>query len=107
MCKTAEPPGVTLFPVAIASAWNVQGRRAIDEARRQLGVDLPATPNAATGTGDATALWLGPESVETTHVYLHADLNLKEQALAKTSALGLKPGRFRADDDLVAFLEAL
>ncbi len=53
------------------------------------------------------ALWLGHESVETTHVYLHADLNLKEQALAKTSALGLKPGRFRADDDLVAFLEAL
>ncbi len=53
------------------------------------------------------ALWLGHESVETTHVYLHADLNLKEQALAKTSALGLKPGRFRANDDLVAFLEAL
>lgn len=53
------------------------------------------------------ALWLGHESVETTHVYLHADLNLKEQALSKTSALGLKPGRFRADDDLVAFLEAL
>jgi site-specific recombinase XerD len=53
------------------------------------------------------ALWLGHESVETTHVYLHADLNLKEQALAKTSALGLKPGRFRADDDLVAFLESL
>lgn len=53
------------------------------------------------------ALWLGHESVETTHVYLHADLNLKEQALARTSALGLKPGRFRADDDLVAFLEAL
>jgi site-specific recombinase XerD len=53
------------------------------------------------------ALWLGHESVETTHVYLHADLNLKEQALAKTSAFGLKPGRFRADDDLVAFLEAL
>ena len=53
------------------------------------------------------ALWLGHESVETTHVYLHADLNLKERALAKTSTLGLKPGRFRADDDLVAFLEAL
>ena len=36
------------------------------------------------------------------------DLNLKEQALAKTTAaLGLKPGRFRADDELVAFLEAL
>jgi site-specific recombinase XerD len=53
------------------------------------------------------ALWLGHESVETTQVYLHADLNLKEQALARTSVLGLKPGRFRADDDLVAFLEAL
>ena len=31
------------------------------------------------------ALWLGHESVETTQIYLHADLNIKEKALARTA----------------------
>lgn len=53
------------------------------------------------------ALWLGHESPETTQVYLHADLGLKEQALARTESLGVKVGRFRPDDRLLAFLEAL
>jgi len=53
------------------------------------------------------ALWLGHESVETTQIYLHADIQLKEQALARTTPLGLKPGRFRPHDTLLAFLEAL
>jgi len=53
------------------------------------------------------ALWLGHESVETTQMYLHADLRLKERALARTAPLGLKPGRYRPDDDLLAFLESL
>jgi site-specific recombinase XerD len=53
------------------------------------------------------ALWLGHESVETTQVYLHADLRLKEQALSRTSPLGIKPGRYRPGDALLAFLEAL
>lgn len=53
------------------------------------------------------ALWLGHESVETTQVYLHADLKLKEEALAKTAPLEVPPGRYRPDDDLLAFLESL
>jgi site-specific recombinase XerD len=53
------------------------------------------------------ALWLGHESVETTQMYLHADLRLKERALERTTPLGLPPGRFRPDDKLLAFLEAL
>ncbi len=53
------------------------------------------------------ALWLGHESVETTQMYLHADLRLKEQALARTTPVGVKPGRYRPDDALLAFLEAL
>jgi hypothetical protein len=36
------------------------------------------------------ALWLGHESVETTQMYLHADLRLKEQALSRTTPLGVK-----------------
>ncbi len=53
------------------------------------------------------ALWLGHESVETTQMYLHADLRLKEEALSKVTPLDVPPGRFRPDDDLLAFLEDL
>ena len=53
------------------------------------------------------ALWLGHESVETTQMYLHADLRLKEQALSRTTPVGVRPGRYRPDDGLLAFLEAL
>jgi len=53
------------------------------------------------------ALWLGHESVETTQIYLHADVRLKERALARTDAFATKAGRFRPSDQLLAFLEAL
>ena len=53
------------------------------------------------------ALWLGHEQVETTHIYLHADLAIKEQALARTTPTDVKPGRYKAPDPLLAFLEAL
>jgi integrase/recombinase XerD len=53
------------------------------------------------------ALWLGHESVETTQMYLHADLRLKEQALARIVPLGVKPRRYRPNDRLLAFLESL
>lgn len=53
------------------------------------------------------ALWLGHEQVETTQVYLHADLKLKERALAKTSPSGTHPGTYQPPDALLAFLEGL
>jgi integrase/recombinase XerD len=53
------------------------------------------------------ALWLGHESVETTQVYVHADLRLKEKALARMTAPAANPGRYRPDDKLLAFLESL
>jgi integrase/recombinase XerD len=53
------------------------------------------------------ALWLGHERVETTHIYLHADLALKEKALARTKPPDAKPGRYRPPDTLLAFLEGL
>jgi integrase len=53
------------------------------------------------------ALWLGHESMETTQVYLHADLALKEKALAKVAPLGIKLCRYRPDDKLLAFLKVL
>lgn len=53
------------------------------------------------------ALWLGHESVETTQIYIHAHLALKETALAKTRPLEAKPRRFKADDRLLRFLSTL
>jgi integrase/recombinase XerD len=53
------------------------------------------------------ALWLGHESVETTQIYLDADLALKEQALNKASPIEAKKHRFRPDDNLLAFLKKL
>jgi len=53
------------------------------------------------------ALWLGHEQVETTQIYLHADLALKEKALARTTPVNTSPGRYQPPDTLLAFLEAL
>ena len=54
------------------------------------------------------ALWLGHESLETTQVYLHAHLALKEAALAKLHPLnGKTAGRYRPGDQLLAFLNGL
>jgi hypothetical protein len=50
------------------------------------------------------ALWLGHESVETTQMYIHADIQPKEKAMARTAPLTAPPGRYRPDDTLLAFL---
>lgn len=53
------------------------------------------------------ALWLGHENPRTTQIYLHADLSMKERALARTTPPTSKSGRFRPSDALLAFLEGL
>ena len=53
------------------------------------------------------ALWLGHESIETTQVYLDADLEMKQRILDKTTPPSGKPGRYRPDDKLLAFLKSL
>lgn len=53
------------------------------------------------------ALWLGHETTRTTQVYLHADLALKERALARTAPRTTTTRRYRAPDQLLAFLEAI
>ena len=53
------------------------------------------------------ALWLGHERLETTHQYVEADLQLKEDALRKLEPLGQRTPRFKADSSLLAFLASL
>lgn len=53
------------------------------------------------------ALWLGHESVETTQIYLDANLAIKEEILAKTRPVQSAPHRYQPDDRLMAFLRNL
>lgn len=65
-------------------------------ALQQAGVDI-----------SVIALWLGHEDIRATQTYLHADLAIKERALAAITATSAKPGRFKPSDPLLAFLETL
>lgn len=53
------------------------------------------------------ALWLGHEHLATAEIYLHADMNQKERAIALVTPPGTKPGRYRPPDPLLAFLDSL
>ena len=53
------------------------------------------------------ALWLGHEDLRTVQIYLHADLELKERALARTAPPNTRPGRYHPPDPVLAFLESL
>jgi len=63
---------------------------------RQAGVDL-----------SVIALWLGHESIETTQIYLHADLASREDAVSRLAPVQNGYRRFRADDQLLSFLNQL
>ena len=62
----------------------------------QSGVDL-----------SVIALWLGHESSSRTHIYVEADLSMKERALSKIQEPGMRNPRFRASDKVLQFLESL
>ena len=53
------------------------------------------------------ALWLGHASTNTVQIYIHADLALKERALARTAPHDAPPGRYQPDDTILAFLNTL
>jgi integrase/recombinase XerD len=53
------------------------------------------------------ALWLGHESLQATQIYIHADMAIKEQAIARMAPMDVKPGRYQPPDTLLAFLESL
>jgi len=53
------------------------------------------------------ALWLGHTNLSTVQVYLHADMALKEKALARTAPRDAPPGRYQPTDAVLAFLDGL
>lgn len=53
------------------------------------------------------ALWLGHEQTETTQIYLHADMTIKQRALDRTTPPNTQPGRYQPSDSILAFLDTL
>lgn len=53
------------------------------------------------------ALWLGHADIRSTQPYLHADMTIKERALARTTPPNVEPGRYRPTDAILTFLESL
>jgi hypothetical protein len=53
------------------------------------------------------ALWLGHADIRSTDAYIHADLTIKERALAATMPASARPGRYQPPDATLAFLESL
>ncbi|WP_327286780.1 tyrosine-type recombinase/integrase [Streptomyces sp. NBC_01198] len=53
------------------------------------------------------ALWLGHAGVRSTDAYVHADMTIKEKALALTTPATARPGRYRPTDSTLAFLDSL
>lgn len=62
--------------------------------------------HAGVDTSDI-ALWLGHEQAETTQIYLHADMTIKQRALDRTTPPNTKPGRYQPGDAILAFLDNL
>jgi integrase/recombinase XerD len=81
----------------------------LPDAGHQDRLAARAAPHRRDAGVDASviALWLGHESTDATQIDLHADIAIKERALARTTPTGVKPGRYRPTDALLAFLEQL
>jgi len=53
------------------------------------------------------ALWLGHADIRSTQPYIHADMTIKERALALTTPATVTPGRYAPTDDVLAYLDSL
>jgi site-specific recombinase XerD len=122
--ERAGQPDEPLFPTSHGRrlsrdsvAW-LLAKHATNAAQHHPTIDAAISPHTLRHTCamrllhagiDTTviALWLGHESTQTTQIYIHADLALKEKALARTAPPATPPGRYRPPDKLLAFLEAL
>jgi hypothetical protein len=86
------------------------GGRGREQVESSVGSEQLVGPGPAVGQSESViALWLGHENVETTQIYLHADLALKEraEAIARVTPPNSIPGRYRPPDTILAFLASL
>jgi integrase len=97
-CGPYGPPRVRIPPPPLDSVFSALGLGSRPTAMRLLHAGVDTT---------VFALWLGHEHGETTQMYRHADLALKERELARTKPLDSKPGRHRPPEALLRFLDGL
>ncbi len=125
MSRDLGPEPVTLFPSARGSRLSADGvQYLVAKHVATAGRACPSltrkrvTPHVLRHTTamellqagvdrSVIALWLGHESLETTQIYLDADLTLKERVLDKVAPPGVQARRYRPEDKLMAFLSAL
>ena len=126
LAELGPGPDGPLFPTRAGRPALPRRRRTARRQARSHGSKPPArrsrrrtSPRTRSGTPppcrscragvdtSVIALWLGHEDAETTQVYLHADMTIKEQALARVQPPGTSPGRYRPPDTLLAFLDNL
>lgn len=89
---------------AVTSCPSLQGKKLTPHVlRHTAAMDLL---HAGVDT-TVIALWLGHVDVRSTNAYLHAEMSIKERALALTTPSQSPPGRYQPSDPLLAFLEAL
>ncbi len=77
-------------------------RRLFDRIRTLLVTSMQAGVDTS-----VIALWLGHAGVRSTDAYVHADITIKEKALALTTPASARPGRYHPPDKTLAFLESL
>lgn len=68
---------------------------------------LRDVPAASRVDSTVIALWLGHADVRSTQPYIHADMTIKERALALVAPASVKPGRYTPGDDLLTYLDSL
>ena len=90
--------------LALAACPSLAGKRVSPHTLRHTA----AMELLRSGVGcTVIALWLGHESAETTQVYLHADMQIKKEAMERTRPVDVPKGVYRPDDKLLAFLNSL
>jgi site-specific recombinase XerD len=92
--------------VATATKWcpSLKGKRVHPHVlRHSCAMALPQAGVDST----VIALWLGHADIQSTQPYIHADMTIKERALALVAPATVKPGRYTPSDDVLAYLESL
>ena len=85
-CPSITDKHVTLHTLRHTAAMNLLAR----------GVDVAVI-----------ALWLGHQRTQSADAYLHADMNIKQSALDRTRPPNTKPGKYRPEPDILAWLNTL
>jgi integrase/recombinase XerD len=125
LAELSPAPGIPLFPTQAGSRLSRDAvERLVAKHATTAHAACPAikekniTPHTLRHTAamsllragvdtSVIALWLGHDDAQTTQVYLHADMTIKEHALARVQQPSTSPGRYRPPDSLLTFLDNL